>query len=268
MKILGLTIVKEIYLPILIIIIEVILERLLKFTLKKTFNPKKHKRLDTRKSKTMSSLIFNIVKYILRILAILMILDVFGINTNAILTGLGVASLVVGLAFQDILKDVLVGISIMLENQFVVGDLVKIEDFEGTVTHLTLKTTRIKSNSTGEIKIIANRNISEVINYSMDKTVAIVDVPVSYECNIDEVVSVLSITIENIKEDIKELSGDINVLGVQELADSSVVIRVVATCKPGKHYEVKRILKKEFKNALDRNGISIPYNQIVVHNEK
>lgn len=268
MKILGLKITKEIYLPILIVAIEIILEKFLKLTLKKTLDPKKHKKLDVRKSKTMSSLIFNVIKYIIRVIAILMILEVFGINTTAIMTGLGVVSLVVGLAFQDVLKDVLVGITIILENQFVIGDLVKIGDFEGTVIHLSLKTTRIKSNTTGEIKIIANRNISEVINYSMDNTVAIVDIPISYDCAIDEVESIIKLTIENIKDNIKALSGSIELLGVQELSDSSVILRVIATCKPGKHYEVKRILKKEFKNALDRNGIIIPYNQIVVHNEK
>lgn len=268
MKIFGLMIAKEIYMPIIIIIVSIIVQKILKAIVKKTFNPnRKHHKFDSRRINTINSLLCNIIKYVIWIIAVLSILSVYGINTAAIITGLGVASLVIGLAFQDILKDVLVGVSILFENQFAVGDLVKIGNFEGTVISLGLKTTRIQA-YTGEIKIISNRNISEVINYSMDKTLAVVDLPVSYESKIDKVEKILMITSATIKEKIPALVGDIELLGVQELSDSAVIFRLVGKCKPAKHYEVQRQMKKEFKNALDKNGIKIPYPQIEVHNEK
>ena len=71
----------------------------------------------------------------------------------------------------------------------------------------------------------------------------------------------------NIKDKIPNLVDDITLLGVQELSDSSVIFRITAKCKPAKHFEVERILKKEFKNCLDKNGIKIPYPQIEVHND-
>ena len=251
MKIFGIVIAKEIYMPIIIIAVAALIEKIIKLIIKKTFNSnKKHHKLDSRKISTIRSLLCNIVKYGVWIVAILSILSVFGVNTAAIITGLGVVSFVIGLAFQDILKDVLVGVSILFENQFEVGDLVRIGDFEGTVISLGLKTTRLQA-YTGEIKIISNRNITEVINYSMDKTLAVVDLAVSYESKIDKVEKILMVTAATIKEKIPSLVGDIELLGVQELSDSAVVFRMVGKCKPAKHYEVQRQMKKEFNNALD-----------------
>lgn len=268
MKLFGTIIPKEIYLPIIIIIVAILIEKCLKFIVKKTFNPnKKHHRFDSRKLSTIRSLLCNVVKYAVWVIAILSILSVFGVNTAAIITGLGVASLVIGLAFQDILKDILVGTSILFENQFAVGDLVKIGDFQGTVIALGLKTTRLQA-YTGEIKIISNRNITEVINYSMDETLAVVDIPVSYESKIDKVEKILMVTAATIKDKIPSLVGDIELLGVQELSDYAVVFRLIGKCKPAMHFEVERQMKKEFKNSLDKNGIKIPYPQIEVHNEK
>lgn len=268
MKIFGLTIAKEIYMPIIIIVITILTERIFKLIIKRTFNSsKKHYKFDSRKINTIRSILCNLTKYVVWIVAFLWILSVFGVNTAAIITGLGVASLVIGLAFQDILKDILVGVSVLFEGWFAVGDLVKIGQFEGTVISLGLKTTRVQA-FTGEIKMISNRNISEVINYSMDKSLAVVDMAVSYESKIDKVEKILMLTAATLKEKIPSLVGDIELLGVQELADSAVVFRLVGKCKPTKHYEVQRQMKKEFKNALDKNGIKIPYPQIEVHNEK
>lgn len=268
MKIFGLKIVKEIYMPILIVIIAILMEKILRNIINKTFNPeKKHHKFDSRKVSTIRSLLCNITKYVVWIIAILSVLSVYGVNTAAIITGLGVVSLVIGLAFQDMLKDILVGVSILFENWYAVGDLVKIGDFEGTVIALGLKTTRVQA-FTGEIKIISNRNITELTNYSMDKTLAVVDLSVSYESKIDKVEKIILVAAASIKDKIPNIVGDINLLGIERLDDSAVVFRIVAKCKPTKHYEVQRQLKKEFKNVLDKNGIKIPYPQVEVHYEK
>lgn len=268
MKILGLIVPKEVYMPIIIIVCAIIIQKVFNLIIKKALNPnKKRTKVDSRKISTLKSILTNIVKYVVWIIAILAILSVFGVDTAAIITGLGVASLVIGLAFQDILKDILAGVSILFENAFAIGDLVKIGDFQGTVIDIGLKTTKVQA-YTGEVKIISNRNISEVINYSMDKTLAVVDIPVSYESKIEKVEKILMVTAATIKEKIPSLVGDIELLGVQSLADSAVVFRLVGKCKPAKHFEVERQMRKEFKNSLDKNGIKIPYMQIEVHNEK
>lgn len=268
MKIFGLTIAKEIYLTVIIVFLSFIIEKMLKGLIKKTFNPsKKHKKFDARKVSTIRSLLCSIIKYGVWIIALLALLGVYGVNTAALVTGLGVVSLVIGLAFQDILKDILVGISILFENWYAVGDLVQIGDFTGNVISVGLKSTRVQA-YTGEIKIISNRNVNEVINYSLDKTLAIVDVPVSYETKLDKAEKILQVTSATLKEKIQNLVEEPEVWGVQELADSAVVFRIAGKCKPAKHFEVARKMKKEYKNALDKNGIKIPYMQVEVHHEK
>ena len=268
MKLFGIKIIKEIYMPIIIIISAIILNKITKVIIDKIFSPKRRfNKLDKKKLNTISSILKSISKYIIWILAILYILSIFGVNTAAIVTGLGVVSLVIGLAFQDILKDILVGFSILFENQFSVGDFVKIGDFSGTVISLGLKTTKIQA-FTKEVKIISNRNISEVINYSKNNILAMVDISVSYESDIDKVEKIINVKLATLKDKIPQVDGDITLLGVQKLDDSAVVFRVVAECLPAKHFEVERILNKELKKTLDKNGIKIPYPQLEVHNEK
>ena len=258
----------RIVIPVIIILVAILVNRILQIIIKKIFNPDiNDKKLEPKKVKTIRSLLCNVSKYFVWIIAIFALLGYFGVNTAAIITGLGIVSLVIGLAFQDILKDILVGFSIVFENQFSVGDLVKIGDFQGTVISLGIKTTRIQA-YTGEVKIISNRNITEIINYSVDKTLAVVDIPVSYESKIDKVEKILMVCAATLREKIPSLVGNIELLGVQDLSDSAVVFRLVGKCKPAKHFEVERQLKKEFKNCLDKNGIKIPYPQVEVHNEK
>ena len=234
---------KEVYMPIIIILVTFVLEKLILMIIKRVFKiNEKNTKLDKRRLLTISSIL-------------------------KIITGLGVVSLVIGLAFQDILKDVLVGITILFDNQFAVGDVVKIDDFTGTVISVGLKSTRIQA-YTGEIEIISNRNISKVINYSLDKTLAVVDLPVSYESDLDKVEKALKVSVATLKEKIPQLLDDAQILGVESLDDSAVIYRITGKCKPAAHFAVQRMMRRELKQSMDKAGIKIPYMQIEVHNEK
>ena len=131
-----------------------------------------------------------------------MILDVYGIDTKTILASIGIIGLVIGLAVQDTLRDFLSGLFIILDNQYSVGDNVMINGFRGNVINLGLKTTRIKA-YTGEVKIIANRNIMEVTNYSKENSLAIVDISVSHNSNLEKTEKVLNELCERLGEIIK-----------------------------------------------------------------
>ena len=130
---------------------------------------------------------------------------------------------------------------------------------------MSLKTTRLEA-YTGEIHIIPNHLIGEVTNYSKTKSMAIVDVGVAYESDIDKAIEVLSNMCE--KYNNSEIINKPQVLGVEKLDDSSVNIRIVCETKPMKHYGVKRELNKQAKLILDKNNISIPYPQLVIHDGK
>ncbi len=254
---------KEILGPIFIVIGAFFLYQILTKITKKVFRLK-NGILDERKRKTILSVVNNIIKYLLILVSILMILEVYGISTSGILTSLGVAGVVGGLALQDTLKDILSGMYIILENQYAVGDVVSIGDFKGEVLSLGLRTTRIKS-YTGEIKIIANRNIMEVINHSLAMSLAIVNIPVSYNEDIDKVQQVLDELCKRMKKENSLITGDISCLGMTSFDDSSINFRITAEVKATRHHEVERLLLKEVKKIFDGENIEIPYSQVVVH---
>lgn len=223
----------------------------------------KNVHVDIRKINTLKSLFTNILKYILIFIGIVVLLNAFGINTNSLLTGLGVVGVVVGLALQDILKDFFSGIFIIIENQFSIGDTVEIGGFKGEVIALGLKTTRIKK-YTGEIKIISNRNIDYIINYSKANSLDMIDISVAYEEDIDKVQNILDKLCIKLKTQIKDIK-ELNVLGVEELADSYVTFRLSVVTKPMQQFAVKREILKAIKIELDKNKIKIPYPQLEVH---
>ena len=207
------------------------------------------------------------IKVLIAIVAILYILQVYGVNTSALVAGVGAFSLVIGLAFQDVLKDLLVGATIILESQFAIGEIVEINGFKGEVISLTLKTTRLKSYK-GEVKIIANRNIGEITNYSLDNVLVRVIASVSYESDNKKVEKVLNELIEKLNTSIPELKSKITIEGIDSLSDSSVDYLLTAKSSVKNEFVVKRKILKEIKNAFDQNGIEIPYPQLEVHNEK
>ena len=223
--------------------------------------------IDIKKFNTLRTLFINIAKYFLIFIGILIILNECGVSVTTIVASLGVVGVVIGLSLQDILKDFFSGIFILIENQFSVGDTVEINGFKGEVVFLGLKSTRIKK-YTGEILIISNRNITEVINYSKSNSLAIVDISVSYEEDIDKVHDILNKACEKLSGEIKNLKGNIEVLGVEKLDDSAVVFRITALTKSMMHYDVQRKILKGIKKALDLNNIKIPYPQVEVHNGK
>ena len=220
-----------------------------------------------RSQNTVLELVKKIIKVIIILVTLISILKIFGVDTTALVTSIGAISVVIGLAFQDILKDYLVGITIILESQFALGEIVEIDGFKGEVISLGLKTTRIKA-LTGEVKIISNRNISQVINYSLDKTLAIMKVSVSYEDDINKVEDVLRNLSKKLEKNVEEITDKVEMDGIEELSDSSVVFRLSTRARNRDIAIIKRKVNKEIKLAFDENNIKIPYPQVEVHYDK
>lgn len=256
--------VKEIIAPIVIILFFTLLYNIIKKILKKAIYLKMTK-IDIKRQKTIISLILNIIKYFFIIISLMMILAVYGINTSVLVTSLGAVGVVVGLAFQDIIKDLISGIFIIIENQYGIGDIVSISGFKGEVIALGLKSTKLKS-ATGEVNIISNRNVDGVINYSQFPSLAILDITVSYEDDLNKVEKVMSNLFKELEQKIDNLKGQITILGVNSLDESGIVYRVQVETEPMKQFEVQRKILKAVKLEFDKNKITIPYNQVVIHN--
>lgn len=242
-----------------------LLRKFIKMGMKINVGKNSTKDSNYKKRETVSKLISNILKYLIIIIAILTILQIYGVKTTSLVAGLGVIGAVVGLAFQDVLKDLLAGIFIILDNLYLVGDIVEIGGFKGEVVELGLKTTKIKS-FTGEVKMLSNRNVTEVINYSLEKSYSIVDISISYNQDINKVEEVL-LSLNDKITDNKDIVGKIELLGVQELSSSSVIYRFGVFTKPNMSASVNRYLLKLVKETFDKNNIEIPYQKVVVINE-
>ena len=251
---------REVIAPIIILLVSIFLCSVAKRIVYKIFNFSKS---GDGKKKSVANLVNNIIKIIIFLIAIMTILEIYGIDTKSLVASLGILSLVAGLALQDLLKDFIVGISILLEGQFSIGDWVSINGFKGEVIPSNLRTTKLRA-YTGEIKYIANRNITEITNYSTDRTNLIIDVSVAYESDIDKVRKVLDELCVQLKQEYK--LTDLTCLGIQELSNSSINFRLVALTKYSDQFDLDRIIKKEVVKVFAKNKITIPYNQVVVHN--
>ena len=254
--------------PIIYIVIGILSFRIIKGIIKKAkFARNRLKASQIQRIDTIKSLIINIIKYIIVILVLLAILSSFGINVNKILAGLGIGTAIIGLAFQDLAKDIIAGFSIIAEGEYEVGDTIEVDSFMGEVVFIGLRTTRIR-NFKGATKIISNRYMDNIINYSNNNSLAVIDVGIAYENNEEEIEKTFENLFNRLNGNIPHATKDLELWGVNSLGDSSVVYRVVVETEPMQQFSTERFLRKEIKKEFDKSGIKIPYQQIEIHNGK
>ncbi|NLY42807.1 MAG: mechanosensitive ion channel family protein [Clostridiaceae bacterium] len=251
---------------IIIIVLCLVVIRFGTVAIKRFFNKQRQSkyRFDEKRLDTLSTLCVSIIKYVLYFIALIMILDnVFGISPTTIITAAGVGGLAVGFGAQSLVKDVITGFFILLEDQFSVGDIITVNDMSGTVEEMGLRITKIR-HYTGDLHIIPNGEITKVTNHTRGNKAAIVDVSVAYEENLDKVINVLKKVSEAAAKDIASIVEGPMVQGVINLGYSGVVIRLFTKTVAGEQWAVERELRKRVKEAFDREGIEIPYNKVTI----
>ncbi|MBQ8992311.1 mechanosensitive ion channel family protein [Candidatus Saccharibacteria bacterium] len=162
--------IKKLVGSVLYLLVVLIIYAILRHILKSAFAHAGGKRATAaqrQRIKTISQMLSSVLKYLLLVIILLVILADLGVNVTSLLAGLGILTAIIGLAFQDMIKDFIAGIAIIAENQFGVGDTVilQADGFKGVVTSIGLKTTEV-TNDKGEVKILANHNIDGLINCS------------------------------------------------------------------------------------------------------
>ncbi|WP_342026060.1 mechanosensitive ion channel family protein [Cytobacillus pseudoceanisediminis] len=221
-------------------------------------------RISPGRSKTLRSLAKNIFSYVLIFIFAVTILQIFGIKATAILAGAGVVGLAVGFGAQGLVSDVVTGFFILLERQIDVGDYVTTGSYSGIVEQIGLKTTQIRGFD-GTLHYIPNREITSLSNHSRGNMRALVDIGISYDDNIDEAITVLQETCDKIAEVNQAIVEGPNVIGVQTLGSSDVVLRIIAKTENMEQWAVERQLRKALKEALEANGIEIPFpHQVLI----
>ena len=212
---------------------------------------------------TMVPLFKSMLKYVVYFTALLWILRTLHINTAPILAGIGGIGLIVGLGAQSIINDMVSGAFILFENVYLVGDYIETSEARGYVEAIEIRTTHIRDPD-GQLHILRNGQIGDIINFSKEYTFAVVEVGVSYDSDLDHVYRILHEIGEKLKKTNRNVLEATDVRGLENFGESELLIRTLTKVKPGTHRQVARDLRKMIKEAFDHEGIEIPFPQRVL----
>ena len=178
----------------------------------------------------------------------------------------GVIGLAIGFGAQEIVKDFISGFFIIFEESFNVGDVIEADGFKGNVLELGLRITKIR-NWRGEVKIIRNGQMDSIINYSKGDSIAVINFGVSYNTDLVKFPKLINKFIGSIDGKYDMVIEKPKYLGITELADSSINMRIIAKTVESQHFQIERDIRNDLVIFCVDNNIEIPFPQLVVHNE-
>lgn len=214
-----------------------------------------------KRAATLGRIIRHTWLVLVSVIAVMMVLNESGIEIGPMLAGLGIAGLAIGFGAQTLVKDVINGFFILLENNFRVGDVVKVGDVSGLVESMSLRVTTLRDLE-GKVHVIPNGSIDIVTNMTKEWSRVVLNVGVAYKEDVDRVSELLKKIGEELFEDPQFeplIMEPLEVLGLDNFGDSSIDIRVIMKTQPLKQWAVGRELRRRIKKAFDENGIEIPF---------
>lgn len=219
-----------------------------------------------KRALTMASLLRTVGTAFIIIVAALMALREIGLDITPLLAGAGVAGLAIGFGAQSLIKDVIAGFFILMEDQFHVGDVIQAAGVSGQVERMSLRTTIVRDLQ-GTVHFIPNGEIKVASNLTKEWSRAVLEVGIDYQEDLDRTLHVLA-------EVGRELAADASfgpmvleppqVLGVESLGEFQVTLRLLLKTLPSKQWEVARELRRRIKYRFDREKIAVPYPHRVV----
>ena len=218
-----------------------------------------------RKGLTLISLFSSLLHYVAALVILCWGLSILGVNVNAIVASVGIVALIVGFGAESLVADVVTGIFLLFENQYNVGDIVEVNGFRGTVKEIGIRTTSIMDVG-GNVKIINNSEMKNILNRSDNISRAVSDIAIPYETDLEA----LEAKLPDLMKEIYEQRADVllaapQYLGVQQLADSSVVLRFVVEVAEKDIYAGARILNRDLWLGFRKLGVECPFPQVDVH---
>jgi len=219
-----------------------------------------------KRAHTVASLLRTVGTTLVVIVAAMMAFREIGLDIMPLIAGAGVAGLAIGFGAQSLIKDVIAGFFILLEDQFHVGDVIQAAGVSGQVEQMTLRMTIVRDLQ-GTVHFIPNGEIKVASNLTKQWSRAVLEIGVRYEEDVDRVIAVLTEVGRSLADD--EVFGKMvleppQVLGVDGLTDSQVTIRILTKTLPLKQWEVAREFRRRIKARFDREGIQTPYPHRVV----
>lgn len=220
-----------------------------------------------RRQKTISRLLQSVLSYVVYFSAILAILSAVNIDIAGLLAGAGIAGLAIGFGAQSLVKDVITGFFIIFEDQFGVGDYIQVNAAEGTVIEIGLRTTKIKGLN-GEMHIIPNGAIGDVVNFSISNSIAVVDIGVAYNADIKLAEALIQNYLDGLQEKYEEIVDVPKFLGMLHVVGAEITMRITVETLPMQHHRIARIIRKDVKDIFDKNGIEIPYPKMMIYDRE
>ena len=219
-----------------------------------------------RRAETLGSVLTNTARVLVIAFLLLMVLSEFGVNIGPLVAGAGVAGVALGFGAQSLVKDVISGFFLLLENQFGVGDIINVDDKHiGTVERMTLRVTQVRD-AEGRAHFVPNGSIVRVVVLSKDFARARVEVEVGYDTDPDQAFEVLRALGRKLREDRPgQVLEPLEVKGIETLGASGFTILTLTKTAPGAQWDVARELRRRVLVAFRAAGIEIPYPQQVVH---
>lgn len=237
-----------------------LLARLLRALLK-ALRPKSHRGM------TMITLASSLIQYTAALVALCWGLSILGVNVSAIVASVGVLALIVGFGAESLIADVITGVFMLFENQCNVGDIVEVGGFRGTVQKIGIRTTCVVDGG-GNVKIINNSEMKNILNRSDKASYAVCDIGIPYETDLEALEEQLPILLDEIPAKYPDLISEApRYLGVQSLDSSSVVLRFTAAVSEENIYAAQRKLNRELLLGLRRLGVECPFPQLDVHSK-
>lgn len=214
--------------------------------------------------RTLSRVLRYTLTVVLTVVSALLILGEFGISVAPLLGAAGVAGIAVGFGAQSLVKDYFTGFFLLLENQIRIGDVIDAGGKVGAVEELTLRYLRLRDYG-GNVHYIPNGQITVVTNMSVGFAYAVIDLGVAYGEDTDRVVEVIEEVGRQMRGDANlgpRILGDLEIAGIDQWADSSVIIRCRFQVTPNEQWSIRREFLRRAKQAFDRQGIEIPFPHI------
>lgn len=247
-------------------------ERLIHRTVARTIRASKHtsRTEELKREKTVSLIVSRSLKILVWPFAIMSIVAQLGVEVAPLIAGAGIIGLALGFGAQTLVKDMISGLFIIIENQYGVGDVVEVENVSGVVEDISLRKTTLRDLD-GVVHHIPNGTITVASNFSSEYSGINLNVGVAYDSNLEKVIKVVNeVGLEMLKEEpwSKHIIEPPTFLRVDNFGPSEIVIKITGRVQPLTQWEVTGELRKRLKIAFDKHGIEIPLPQTVIHQSK
>jgi len=212
---------------------------------------------DEKRARTLGGLLQSIIRYMIYFIAIIMVLQEFKIDTTSLVAGAGIIGLALGVGAQSLIRDLITGFFIVLENQFAVGDYIVSGDMGGTVEDIGLRVTKLRDFN-GVLHIIPHGAIVRVTNYTRGHMQAMVMIPIAYSEDIDKILSLLKEACAIVKASVPQVVEGPTIVGIADWHGQELVARLVAKTLPLEQGTVETALRYQVKKIFEQENINPP----------